>query len=386
MTGHTWNYIDLWNQMPLACCDSDLIYDDRNRVFLWSMMNLPYNGTSPELGQISNISLGVSADTSLWRLYDIGPETLNTSWTNNVFDYPQLFMTEKYVYISVNRFSNWSSSVPSGRIFEGPIMMRIERDLLNSGASQIPVEFVYTTPPAEVFTGVQNADDIMYWATHVTNTTNSTMRLYTWEDNSSTIRWVDRIIANFTDSNKFYCESPDNFNWCQNSDHRITGGWKKGDIIGFLWNVPAGERFPYTHVDAASFNASDMSYIGRPYLWGKDHVWAFASVYPDKDMLGIVAAFGGGNISRLYPGSAVGVGIPERDSGNVSWNMYYAINGTNGPADNEWGDYFRISAINATDDENKWIGTGVALQGGNSSEFLRPHYFEFGLMNSTRIQ
>ena len=77
------------------------------------------------------------------------------------------------------------------------------------------------------------------------------MRLYTWEDNSSTIRWVDRIIANFTDSNKFYCESPDNFNWCQNSDHRITGGWKKGDIIGFLWNVPAGERFPYTHVDAA---------------------------------------------------------------------------------------------------------------------------------------
>ena len=173
MTGHTWNYIDLWNQMPLACCDSDLIYDDRNRVFLWSMMNLPYNGTSPELGQISNISLGVSADTSLWRLYDIGPETLNTSWTNNVFDYPQLFMTEKYVYISVNRFSNWSSSVPSGRIFEGPIMMRIERDLLNSGASQIPVEFVYTTPPAEVFTGVQNADDIMYWATHVTNTTNS---------------------------------------------------------------------------------------------------------------------------------------------------------------------------------------------------------------------
>ena len=66
--------------------------------------------------------------------------------------------------------------------------------------------------------------------------------------------------------------------------------------------------------------------------------------------------------------------------------MYYAINGTNGPADNEWGDYFRISAINATDDENKWIGTGVALQGGNSSEFLRPHYFEFGLMNSTRIQ
>ena len=57
--------------------------------------------------------------------------------------------------------------------------------------------------------------------------------------------------TDFNDSDKFYCQSPDNFNWCQNSDHRITGGWKKGDTIGFLWNAPAGGTFPYTYVDAA---------------------------------------------------------------------------------------------------------------------------------------
>ena len=309
--GRTWSYIDLLTQMPITCCDSDLAYDDRNRVFLWSMMNLPYSGSSPELGEINNITLGVSADTALWRLYDISAETLNASWTNNVLDYPQLFMTEKYVYISANRFTNWSSTDPRGNIFEGPVMMRIEKDLLNAGASRIPLEFMYSSPPAEVFTGVQGSDDIFHWATHLTNTTNSTMRLYVWQDNSSSIRSINRIIDNYNAFNEFYCGSPDNFNWCQTSDHRITGGWRMGDTIGFLWNVPAGGDFPYTYVDAAIFNSSDMTYLARPSLWSEDHAWAYAFASPDKDKLGIVAAFGGGNTSRLYPGSAVGIGIPE---------------------------------------------------------------------------
>jgi hypothetical protein len=384
-SGRTWSYIDLLTQMPITCCDSDLAYDDRNRVFLWSMMNLPHNGSSPELGEINNITLGVSADAALWRLYDIGAEMLNASWTNNVLDYPQLFMTEKYVYISANRFTNWSSTDPRGNIFEGPVMMRIERDLLNAGVSRIPLEFMYSSPPAEVFTGVQGSGDIFYWATHLTNTTNSTMRLYTWQDNSSSIRSIDRIVDNYNASNKFYCGSPDNSNWCQTSDHRITGGWKMGDIIGFLWNVPAGGDFPYTYVDAATFNSSDMTYLARPSLWSEDHAWAYAFSSPDKDKLGIVAAFGGGNASKLSPGSAVGIGIPDPD-GDVSWNLFYAVNGTNGPVSNEWGDYFRTFAMDVKDNEDMWIGTGFVLQGGNTSEFIKPHYFEFGLESSGTVQ
>jgi hypothetical protein len=310
---------------------------------------------------------------------------LNASWTNNVFDYPQLFLTEKYLYISANRFSEWSSTQRTAD-FEGPVMIRIERDVLSNGGSIIPLEFIYSSPPAEVFTAVQGSDDILYWATHITNATDNTMRLYSWEDVSLTIRSIDRTIANWNKSNTFYCASPDNFNWCQNSDHRITGGWKTGDIIGFLWNVPAGGDFHYTYVDGASFNSSDMSYMGRPYLRSEDHEWAFAFVSPDKDKLGIVAAFGGGNISRLFPGIAMGVGIPNTDDGGVAWTMHYAVNGTNGPDRNEWGDYLRVSPMNRTDNENRWIGTGFVLQGGGSSSFIKPHYFEFGLGNSTRTQ
>jgi hypothetical protein len=379
--GNTWSYVDLFSQMPNTCCDSDMAFDNRNQVFLWSMMNLPYNTDSSELGEANNITIGVSSDTTRWTFYEISANILNSSWTNNVFDYPQLFLTEKFVYISVNRFSEFSSSQGNAKL-EGPLMMRIERDALASGGSRIPIQFMYSLPPAEVFTGVQGADDVLYWATHITESPGSTMRLYFWGDNSTIIRWIDRDIDSWNESNAFSCITPDNFNWCGNSDHRITGGWKIGNVIGFIWNVPAGGGFPYAYVDAASFNVSDMTYLGRPYLKSNLHDWAFAYVSPDNDMLGIVAAFGGGNLTRLYPGSAVGVGVPDTEGGNISWNMRYAVNGTNEPEANEWGDYVRTSPLNPTDNEERWIGTGFVLDGGSTTEFINPHYFEYGLDGS----
>ena len=379
--GNTWSYIDLFSQMPNTCCDSDMAFDNRNQVFLWSTMNLPYSTDSPELGEVNNITIGVSSDTTRWTFYEISANVLNSSWTNNVFDYPQLFLTEKFVYISVDRLSEFSSSQGNAK-FEGPLMMRIERDALASGGSRIPIQFMYSLPPAEVFTGVQGADDVLYWATHITDSPGSTMRLYFWGDNSTTIRWIDRDIDSWNESNAFSCITPDNFNWCGNSDHRITGGWKIGNVIGFIWNVPAGGGFPYAYVDAASFNVSDMTYLGRPYLKSNDHDWAFAYVSPDNNMLGIVAAFGGGNLTRLYPGSAVGVGVPDTEGGNISWHMRYAVNGTNEPEANEWGDYVRTSPLDANDNEERWIGTGFVLDGGSTTEFINPHYFEYGLDGS----
>jgi hypothetical protein len=371
--------------MPKTCCDSDLAFDNRNKVFLWSMMNFPYNTSSPELGEVNNITIGVSSDTARWTFYEISANALNSSWTNIVLDYPQFFLTEEFVYISANRYSEFHSNPGTGKA-EGPIMMRIERDVLARGGSTIPIQFMYSLPPVETFTGVQGADDVLYWATHITEPAGSTMRVYSWGDNSTIVRWIDREIDSWNESNSFMCITPDNFNWCGNSDHRITGGWKIGNVIGFIWNVPAGGGFPYTYVNAATFDVSNMTYLGRPYLKSNNHDWAFAYVSPDKDMVGIVAAFGGGNSARLYPGSAVGVGVPLRSGEDISWNMRYAINGTNRPDQPEregWGDYVRTSAVNTTDNEARWIGTGFVLNGGSATEFINPHYYEYGFVPSS---
>jgi hypothetical protein len=62
--------------------------------------------------------------------------------------------------------------------------------------------------------------------------------------------------------------------------------------------------------------------------------------------------------------------------------MRYAVNGTNRPDMGEWDDYARTSAVNATDNEERCVGTGFVLEGGSAKEFINPHYFEYGLDGS----
>lgn len=377
--GRNWEYIDLLSQMPTSCCDQDLLFDSKNNIFVWSMMNLLHNSTSSNWGE-NNITIGVSVDANNWTLYDISPTTLNSSWTSNVFDYPQISMSNKYLYISANRFSQWNLTNGNSE-FEGPVMMRIDQDLLTKGIASIPMEFMYATPPTEVFTPAKGANGTMYWATHISDEVrNSTMRVYMWNDDSSVIQWTERNIPFWNQSNSFHCRSPDGFNWCEGSDTRITTGWIIDDIIGFLWNVPAGGEFPYSYVNGATFDATDLQYLERPSLWSTNYDWMYANTYPDNDRLGIVAAYGGGNINTLYPSSAVGVGIPS-SNGNVLWEMRSLVNGSNGPEEKVWGDYFGVRPSNMTDNDYRWIGTGFIMNGGTNSSFIKPYYTEFGIIN-----
>lgn len=377
--GRTWDYIDLLSQMPTSCCDQDLLFDNRNSKFIWSMMNFPYNSTTSDWG-VNNITIGISANANNWTFYDISPAILNSSWTDNVLDYPQISLSNRYLYISANRFSEWNLTIGFGE-FEGPIMMRIDRDLLSKGTSNIPIEFMSARPPTEVFTPVKGANDIMYWATHISDDVrNSTMGVYMWGDDSSAIQWTDRSIPFWNQSNSFYCKSPDGFNWCEGSDTRITTGWLIDNIIGFLWNVPAGGEFPYSYVNGATFSTTNLYYLKRPALWSPNHDWMYANTYPDNDVLGIAAAYGGGNIDTSYPSSAVGVGIPSSD-GNVLWEMRSLVNGFNGPEEEVWGDYFGVRPSNMTDNDYLWAGTGFIMDGGTNRSFIKPYYTEFGIIN-----
>jgi hypothetical protein len=374
--GRNWDYIDLLSQMPTSCCDQDLLFDSRSSVFIWSMMNLPYNNTTSNWGE-NNITIGLSVDANNWTFYDISPAILNSSWTSNVLDYPQISMSNKYLYISANRFSQWNLTSGASE-FEGPIMMRIDRDLLSKGIADVPIEFISATPPTEVFTPVKGVNNIMYWATHISDEAqNSTMRVYMWDDDSSVIQWTERSIPFWNQSNSFYCTSPDGFNWCEGSDTRITTGWLIDNIIGFLWNVPAGNSYPYSHVEGATFNATNLRYMERPSIWNRNYDWMYANTYPDSDRLGIVAAYGGGNMNTMYPSSAVGVGVPSSD-GNVLWKMRSLVNGSNGPEEKQWGDYFGVRPSNMTDNQYQWIGTGFIMEGGTNSSFIKPYFAEFG--------
>ena len=119
-----------------------------------------------------------------------------------------------------------------------------------------------------------------------------------------------------------------------------------------------------------------MTYFGRPYLWSSDKAWMYGFVSPNvQGDLAIVASVGGRD---LYP--SVAVGTNDNSNGSHSpWDMKILINGTNGPSDNRWGDYFRIRPFSGSG--LTWAASGYTLQGGSRGDSVEPRYLVFGRQN-----
>jgi len=227
----------------------------------------------------------------------------------------------------------------------------------------------------------------MYFAAQLSN---NLMRIYEWEENSSSPKApFDVPISPTILSTKgnMICPSPGGFNWCERADYRMIGGIYQNDSqnnghITFFWNAGQGGDFPFPHIDAATFNANDMSYIGRPLLWSPNNAWLYAFLHPNphnSTRVGITAFAGSGNIP--YPSIAVGTNNLQGGITSSPWNVQPLITGNSAPGNNKWGDYLRIHPFGGSGED--WISSGYILKDGNSQEQIRPIYTIFGINNST---
>jgi hypothetical protein len=365
--GLTWTYIDPTGDMSDFCCDQDVIYDPHHQIFIWYRQGIEIaNGQN-------RFRLGVSADALNWWFYNISPKDFNSKWTNQSWDYPQLALSNKYLYISSNIFQ------PDGS-FLRTVISRWSLDDLGNAATDVSFNY-YDDESVFTFTPVQGATDTMYWASHLSN---SRMRIYEWPEilsnNNAGVRSFDRDIPAWTSDSKgaMSCNnSLDGKDWCGRADTRILNGWISKDTIGFIWNAAQGNGFPWPYLNAAVFKISDdMTYSGRPYLWSSDKAWMYGFVSPNvHGDLALVASVGG---RGLYPSMAVGINGNANGS-HPPWDMKMVINGTSGPSVNKWGDYFRIRPFSGSG--LTWVASGYTLQGGSRGDFIEPRYLVFGREN-----
>lgn len=383
--GLTWGYIDPTQGFEDFCCDQDVIYDPNREIFIWYRQG----SEQPE----NPLSLWSSSDTFEWfPRYEFRASDINASWAGQFSDYPSLALTEEYLYISMNMFTD------SG--FLRPVMLRISLEDLASRSGIGPAYEYYideTLPPeSHTFTPVQGANSSMYWGVHLST---SQMRLYEWADSEgpSSVQSFDRDVPPWTllTRGDGECTGPVDQNWCARGQSKIRGAFMANDIIGFFWDTAKGglsengATFPYPYINAATFDTTNnMTYVGRPYLWSPTFAWMYGFGSPDdQGNVAIQAVYGGGPHS---PSVAAGVG--SNFSGESSpWNMIQVANGTNGPtltssSRPSWGDYIRIRPYSG--EGPGWIGSGWALSGGATPEFLVPYYFEFALTgnNATASQ
>jgi hypothetical protein len=298
----------------------------------------------------------------------------------------------KYLYVTTNIIDRINK-------VSKPIILRISlEDLRNrNNAEYSYYQDQNISMKDESFTPVQGAKDRMYWAAHLSN---NQMRIYQWNESlpSTNVEYSDVHIPAWTrlgegggDCRGYHG------NWCGRADDTITSGWTTtAGVLGFFWNADKQQipqdnlQFKHPYIDSAIFNVTsgnieNITYIGRPYIWSPDFAWLYGYSSPNNDGdVGIAAFYGGGDKLEKV-NMAVGVGDSINGLPPTSWKMDTALNGTDIPYENEWGDYIRVRNDNS-DLSSNWISSGYSLEGGNTSEFVEPHYIVFGLANNSLLQ
>jgi hypothetical protein len=379
--GVTWGYLNpytIFNDTTVTnfCCDQVTIYDPSRDVEFWL---LQYG---------NGLKLGVSRGNSLfssWCYYNITPGTFGQLATTEL-DYNDIALGSRYIYIASNVFPQAGGN--NSAILRMPI-----DSLVSCGAWS--GSYIYRTD-SFTFKPVQGASDVMYWASNWTNLARgSSMRIFSWAENSGTYFWYDRsglpvwsFMYRNTGQNCGSLSGTTVKNWCQFSDSRVLGGalvnGSPSPELYFSFNAKqdGSHVFPYTRI--FRFRQSDIAYVGAAEIWANWSAWQFASLSPNaRGDLAMNVAWGGQAVggSAYYPGASVI--IQDDYAPSQPWQRSdYVVGGGNTCASGgiyRWGDYLTVRPYYPA--AFVWVAAGWAIKGnhcGSVGWFAEAHNVVFG--------
>ena len=355
--GQSFKYIDPSTAFPPAyggfCCNQVVIYVPSRDMFIWELEYEP----DTDQGMIRIVvSRGSDIVKGLWTVYDF------PAGSGYRFNFSDLALSNDFVYLTTNRFT-------LANTFESSSIYRFPLDPLLEGAG-FGYLFINRTDSFN-FRPVQGATDPIYWAAH--NTT-SQVRVFVWSEDSGSAGYNDVNLSTAWNNDTRTCPGPDAKDWCGSADSRILTGWVARGVVGFMWSASQGGGFAYPYIEAVTVNASDLSYLGRPFIWFGD----LAAIYPAATVnargdLGLVLNYGG---NSLYP--SVGYAVyDDYTTPPPGWGIFTAGSSTQGPDTNIWGRYLAVRPFAPTG--LVWGGTGFILNGcGDQIGCVDPMYFIFG--------
>lgn len=371
--GKTWTWVDSFTKFPLPtgltqfCCDQSVFHDRTHNLTFWL---LQYHRQNPTVSGHNAITLAVAhgqreAFEGTWTTYTITPqqtEPVTYSDNNWWFDYPDVAVSNNYLYITIN---------PNNGPSQNAVAFRLSLDTLASGGA-LPTSWPHFIAPNGFLRPTQGATDTMYFVQHIDNMTE---RIWTWPEASSTPTYVDRTV-NAWNNTAAHATCGDGTNWLAYSLNVVQTAWVAKGKIGAMWNSAEGGGFPLPQVRYALFDQATLNPVSQGSIWSTGIAWGFPSVNVDDrgDIGGTIGAGCGG-----------GAGAPQlqawiADSYNSDaiqplTNTTIAV-GTNGPADARWGDYYVTRRM--VPYSNTWIGTGVVMNGGSDSLHTAVHMVWFG--------
>jgi hypothetical protein len=240
------------------CCDQIVQYAPSIDRFIWLLQ-----GNGVRIAVASPAQVKNSGGTA-WTYWNLTPGVFGQT---GGFDYPDLSIGDKYLYMSWN---------VSGA---GHLIARTSLAGLQAGGN-IGLDFTNPADSAMAWFShlVQNTGNEIFWAGH-NNTSN--MRVFSLAENSNSYFWRDVGISSWTNGG-FVSTTPDNKNWLTEvSDVGtwIAGGTRSGNHVWFAWTAGKDNRFQQPHVEMVDLNrANNFSVVQQVQIWNNDYAFAYPAL------------------------------------------------------------------------------------------------------------
>ena len=364
--GSTWSYINPYADYPDFCCDQDVVYDNSRNLTLWYRQGVfTASGNTYKLG----VSLDGGVSFAQYTLTYTNYNGLPLGW----FDYPQLALSNNYLYITSNYFNT------SGT-FQRMMVTRISLDQLQAQGS---INFNWwSRTTGWTWSPVQGAREVMYLGDHTSTTA---FNVCDQPEANTTLNCRDVAVPAWTSTGRgaAVCTTPNGFNPCARLDQRVNVGYLKrnaagtGQELGFFWTVAQGAGFNFPYVNAVAMDPATFALLpgaqGRPFIWNGSVAFAYAGAAPNaRGHLGISTyLIGGGNYPQLIAGINDDYNLPP-----PGWVIAF-VSGSDNVVGSRWGDYTRVRAHSP--ELNVWTLSGHVTTGSAQN----PRYAVFGRERDT---
>ncbi|HKF01747.1 MAG TPA: hypothetical protein VKB49_05515 [Candidatus Sulfotelmatobacter sp.] len=363
---------------PNYCCDSSIVYDPSHSMWVISRM---YEDTALTHGVVQLSIFKNPPDVAC--TYYIDPDA-NPNDNNVKPDYPQLGLSDNYLYLTTSEFISGAWNRDEIR--------RFSLEDVDSCVSNLTAHFFRRTNGGvkRVWTPVRGAHEIMYWAQIETTTQ---LRVFTWPESvaSPTSALVKVQSTNFVDSD---CRGGNNnkdwigaYGWHANEGF-LRGAVARGGVgsatpetsrLQFFWNGGADgtASHPQAFVRSAVLQLPNLAVLDEPNINSLEVCYGYADVYPNaRGDLGVTIAYGGKK-NGGGAGLSAGVGIEdEYTSGYNLQNVYTTTTGTDMPNSLRYGDYLSVKSWQPC--PLWWSAANYAYSGGGNQKNIIARYVEFG--------
>lgn len=309
-------------------------------------------------GGTQRINVDNGGDGTYECAFDITAQIIGFA-SGNWPDFPDLAVSNGFLYLSSNVFS-------SAGFFSGAFVVRFPLDEISTCDPTLSYSYL-THGSIGSFRFAQGATHTMYFASPLTT---SSMRIWSWPDDSNSFSSVDRSVTAWSNATRV-CKGPDNADWCGFIDHRLLAGWADHGVVGFAW-VPAQDgNHPYPYTRFARFRTSDLTLVDEPEVWSQNLAWVYPSVSVNKKgEMGGTMLVGGESVYQscvsFLADSLNGYALQPLENKEV-------IVGTSGPGTNRSGDY--LTTRRSYPDNMLFAGACFA---NVSSSFSESRFVKFG--------